>query len=335
MMNATKITILASLVLIISLPAWGATKYGDASIKKGRVIVLRSGKRLTFNSNDRNVQINHQDVVRLGQDSSMVLSTVEKATITLGSNAVLHVKSWQRREQKGFFRMLFGRMRAKISGLVGSERFNVRSATATIGVKGTEETILANVQGDVTVAVTESVVQLEGLDGKVLDVPEGFASAVVGGVTPEVTFTVTATTVASLDSEKPTADVSIQVPLGQMLVDNGVASQEQVDQSETGASEGVEIPDTATSAGVQQIKEKAVGSEEQQQATIGAKPEDSEEQRLATTEENTEETTDQQPVTIEETVEDIVDVVEEASEDAAEAAADRIFTAPVDIIFEN
>ena len=75
MMNATKITILASLVLIISLPAWGASKYGDASIKKGKVIVLRSGKRLTFNRNDRNVQINHQDVVRLGQDSSMVLST--------------------------------------------------------------------------------------------------------------------------------------------------------------------------------------------------------------------------------------------------------------------
>ena len=145
-MNATKITILASFVLILSLPAWGATKYGDASIIKGKVIVLRAGKRLTFDSNDRNVQINHQDVVRLGQDSSMVLSTVEKATITLGSNAVLHVKSWQRREQKGFFRMLFGRMRAKISGLVGNERFNVRSATATIGVKGTEETLLTNVR---------------------------------------------------------------------------------------------------------------------------------------------------------------------------------------------
>ncbi|MCZ6728500.1 MAG: FecR domain-containing protein [SAR324 cluster bacterium] len=261
MMNATKITILASFVLILSLPAWGATKYGDASINKGKVIVLRAGKRLTFDSNDRNVQINHQDVVRLGQDSSMVLSTVEKATITLGSNAVLHVKSWQRREQKGFFRMLFGRMRAKISGLVGSERFNVRSATATIGVKGTEETLLTNVQGDCVVAVSESVVQLGGLDGKVLDVPEGAASAVVGGITPQVTFTVDPATVANLDSDKPTADVSMQVPLGQTLVDNGVVTQEQIDRSETGASEGVELPEAAP-PGEEQQEEKAEEAED-------------------------------------------------------------------------
>ena len=141
-------------------------------------------------------------------------------------------------------------------------------------------------------------------------------------------------TVANLDSDKPTADVSMQVPLGQTLVDNGVVTQEQIDRSETGASEGVEVPGAVPPAGDQQIEENAVESEEQQQTTIGATVEESEEQRQATSEEAGE-SSDQQPVSIEETIEDIVDVVDQVTEDAAEAAVDRIFTAPVDIIFEN
>ena len=191
---------------------------------------------------------------------------MEKATITLGSNAVFQVKPWQRREEKGFFRMLFGRMRAKIAGLVGNERFNVHSATATIGVKGTEEIILVNVQGDATVGVTENDVTLRGIKGGELNIPEGQASGVVGGRTPGSSFAIYTPVprrtshiifvgghppgstfpigedFEDLDSPDPTSDEGFQVPLGNLLVQNGIVSQEEVDDSESGASDGVELP---------------------------------------------------------------------------------------------
>ena len=242
MNKAIKTAALTVLGIALSVPVWGAAKYGDASIQKGKLTVLREGRRLTFDESDRQVEINHLDVIRVGRNSNVVLSTIEKATITLGSNAVFQVKPWQRKEEKGFFRMLFGRMRAKISGLVGSERFSVQSATATIGVKGTEEVILVNVQGDATLGVTENEVELRGRGGGQLNVLEGAASGVVGGVTPAKSFEIDASALADLNSVGPTTDDAIRVPLGQLLVANGVVSQEQVDRSERGAREGVELP---------------------------------------------------------------------------------------------
>ena len=242
MNKAIKTAALTVLGIALSVPVWGAAKYGDASIQKGKLTVLREGRRLTYDEGDRQVEINHLDVIRVGRDSNVVLSTIEKATITLGSNAVFQVKPWQRKEEKGFFRMLFGRMRAKISGLVGNERFSVQSATATIGVKGTEEVILVNVQGDATLGVTENEVALRGLGGGQLNVLEGSASGVVLGITPTVSFVFDADVFEDLNSVGPTTDDAIRVPLGQLLVANGVVSQELVDRSERGAREGMELP---------------------------------------------------------------------------------------------
>ena len=264
MNNATKIVALAIMGIFLSAPAWAATKYGSADIAKGKITVLREGSRLTYKKGDGGVEINHLDVIRVGRDSNVVLSTVEKSTVTLGSNAVFQVKPWQRKEEKGFFRMLFGRMRAKISGLGANERFNVHTATATIGVKGTEEIILTNVQGDATVGVTESVVSLRGRGGGQLNILEGAASGTVGGRTPGKTFPITSD-FQRLDSADPTSNDAIKVPLGQLLVKNGVASQNDVDASERGTSEGVDLPDAADSRqsdGNSRLDQAAEGAQE-------------------------------------------------------------------------
>lgn len=243
MNRATTLTVLIFLGIAFSAPGWAATKYGKAHIRKGKITVLRNGSRLTFRQGNAQVTINHLDVIRVGRESSVVLSTVEKATITLGSNAVFQVKRWRRKEDKGFFRMLFGRMRARISGLGANERFNVHTATATIGVKGTEEIIFTNVQGDSTVGVTESEVALRGRGGGQLNIPQGKASGVVGGRTPSVTFGITGD-FRDLNSVSPASDEAIRVPLGKLLIKNGVVTKEEVEASERGAAEGVELPDT-------------------------------------------------------------------------------------------
>lgn len=183
-MKIMRITTLFILGVLLALPAWGATKYGDATIEKGKLTVLREGKRLVFSPADRQVSINHLDVIRLGPESSVILQTVEKATITLGSNAVLQVEPWKRREKKGLMRMLFGRFRATVTGLVGAERFNVKTSTATIGVKGTDLTGLQTPNDRTLVWVenshSQAPVALEGLIGDEKDLEVGFASAVVG-----------------------------------------------------------------------------------------------------------------------------------------------------------
>ena len=244
MSMTARLATLLSVGIVFSAPVWAATKYGNANILKGSITVLREGSRLTFKQGKDHVSINHLDVIRVGRDSGVVLSTVEKATITLGSNAVFQVEPWQRKEEKGFFRMLFGRMRAKISRLGASERFNVHTATATIGVKGTEELIFLNIQGDSTVGVTESAVSLKGRGGGQLNILQGRASGVVGGRTPTVTFEITGD-FKDLDSASPTSDEALSVPLGSLLVKYGVATKEEVEASERGAADGIELPETS------------------------------------------------------------------------------------------
>ncbi|MEE8397043.1 MAG: FecR domain-containing protein, partial [bacterium] len=183
-MKTLKLSTLLLLGLLLALPAWGATKYGDAVIKNGKLTVLREGRRMVFSPTDRQVQINHQDVIRLGSKSSAVLQTVEKATLTLGSNAVLQVEPWKRRQKTGLMKMLFGRFRATITGLTGAQRFNVKTATATIGVKGTDLTVLTTPNERVLVWVkssnSQAPVTLEGLFGDEQNLNVGFASVVVG-----------------------------------------------------------------------------------------------------------------------------------------------------------
>lgn len=250
-MNAMRFLLFTLLALSLSLPAW-AQKYGDAEIKAGKVTVLRKGSREVHRGAGKRITINHEDVIRVGRRSSMVLETTEKATITLGSNAVFQVKPWEKREKRGLFRMLFGRMRAKIGKLTGTERFNVSTATATIGVKGTEETIFSNVQGDTTVGVTESTVEVQGLRGISVAVNEGNLTGVVGGEPPGAVVPLpleVLAALANLDSTSPTSPDAVTVPLGQVLVEAGVTTQAQVDRSEQGATQGVQLPDAPGTTG--------------------------------------------------------------------------------------
>ena len=205
--------------MLLSAPAWGATKYGDAVIEEGSMTVLRDGQRSVYTPADRDVTINHQDIIRLGNGSKVVLRTVEKATLTLGSNAVLHVEPWKRDEKKGAMRMLFGRFRAVVTGLSGAERFNVRTATATIGVKGTDLTGAQTAEEDTILYVADSAkqnpVDFTGLSGKDIEIPVGYASLVSGSGRPSHPIKATddlKNELSKLDAPSPTSAEAGQLP---------------------------------------------------------------------------------------------------------------------------
>ena len=233
------ILIRTALLLMILMPAasvFAATKYGDAIIERGKMTVLREGQRMSFTVADGKTVINSSDVIRVGADSRVVLQTTEKATVTLGSNAVMQVQPWETPSNKGVFRMLFGRVRAKIVGLVANERFNMRTATATIGVKGSGHDNTVNAQGITVHSCTEHECLVTGRDGIQKVVPAGFVVvALITGTTPPVANPGLNT---GLDEDPDKA--------GSEAVDAGIVTQEQMDESN---NTDVKIDDDVTGSG--------------------------------------------------------------------------------------
>ena len=240
--------------VLFSATAWGATKYGDATIESGKMTVLREGKRLVFRAADGRVQINEQDVIRVGRKSRVVLNTPAPATLTLGSNSVLHVKPWQKRKKRGFLRMLFGRVRTSVTSIVGREAFNVRTATATIGVKGTDFITSVTAQANTSVNVADGIVGMVGPDGVEVDIPIGQISVVVGLRTTPPTRTPPEVEAAPLDAPDPTSPEALELPAQAAIIEAGIFTQEEAEQSGASpappaeAEEAADVSDAAESA---------------------------------------------------------------------------------------
>ncbi len=234
--------LLSGLLLLPAATALGAVTYGQATLAKGKMIVLRDGGRRVYRGAGVRVAILHGDVIRLGPRSNVVLETVEKSTVTLGGNAVFQVKPWRRREKRGLLRMLFGRFRAKIARLSGGERFNVSTATATIGVKGTEYIAAVPPQGDVLLLVTESVVQLAGPDGVEQNVPQGSISVVINGQpakapvpAPPAVLSILAQ--EGLDAPSPNDPAALELPAQEVLIEAGIVTRPEAEASSGGAEQ--------------------------------------------------------------------------------------------------
>lgn len=145
--------------------AWGATQYGLATVEQGEMTILREGKSLSFHASPQAVPVNERDLVRVRDASRIVLKTQDQAIMTLGANAVFQCEPWQTPDRSGTFRMLFGRFRAEVIGLAGGSRFNVKTATATIGVKGTQYAFALASNGNAAVLGLENVTTAAGRDG--------------------------------------------------------------------------------------------------------------------------------------------------------------------------
>ena len=178
-MKALKIATVLPLLLLLSGALMAATQYGEATVEQGSMTIVREGRSLQFNTVNETVPVNEEDLIRVREDSRVVLKSRENATMTLGANAVFHVKPWRAKGKTGFVRALFGRFRATIAGLVGGEQFNVKTATATIGVKGTEYLSAITSRGSTMLITTEHDPDFTGQRGPPVDVQPGEMSLVI------------------------------------------------------------------------------------------------------------------------------------------------------------
>jgi hypothetical protein len=166
--------------------ARAATKYGDALVEQGSMTIVREGRSLEYKVSANAVEVQEKDLVRVRDDSRVQLTTADKATLTLGANAIFQVEPWQSNQKQGLFRMLFGRFRASVGGLAGTERFNVKTATAVIGVKGTEYSSAVTIGGYTAVLGIDSVTTNEGSDGVEQPVTTRQVSVTASPATPAV-----------------------------------------------------------------------------------------------------------------------------------------------------
>jgi hypothetical protein len=154
-------SLVLALVFTASL-ASAQERYGDAVVEQGELTIVRQGNSLKFARASQPVPVLVQDVLRVGDNSRVVLkSTREKSTIAMGANAVFQVKPFQFQEKQGFARMLFGRFRSVVTGLVGTETVNAKTATAVIGVKGTENVTSVRPRGDTMLLGVENITSIQ------------------------------------------------------------------------------------------------------------------------------------------------------------------------------
>lgn len=238
-------TVLAAVMLVSASLAFAQDKYGDAVLQEGAMTIVRDGDNLQFDTPEERVPIFLGDVVRMRAESRAVLESREKATLTLGSNAVFQVKPWERKEEQGFARMLYGRLRSAVSGLLGGESFNMQTPTAVIGVKGTEDDIAVSNTGDTLLLGREDQVEFTGLQGPTQVVGPDVVSVVVNGLpaTPPAPIPDPVRQRFNLGAPQANAPGADSLPGEEGLVEAGIVSEGDVEEGKQEEAEEPEGPE--------------------------------------------------------------------------------------------
>ncbi len=247
--------IMTAALVLAGSAAFAATQYGLAEVEKGNLTVVREGNKLNFAAGGQPVPVVMDDVLLVQQDSRVVLRTQDKAVVTIGSNAAFQVRPWESQEKSGVLRALFGRFRVKATNLAGTE-FNLKTATATIGIKGTEYTGSVTSQGDAIILVQESTVQVAGLDGVQQPVKPDLIAVSLNGkdgatapsLPPEELRAIFGT--GQLDSPPVASVQAAALPAEAAMVKSGIISQKDLSESKLTEADfrdgGEQLPEERT-----------------------------------------------------------------------------------------
>ncbi|MFI5399916.1 MAG: FecR domain-containing protein [SAR324 cluster bacterium] len=248
-------------ILTAGAPSGWSVALGQAEITAGSLVLVRSGAKTVFASPHAPIAIEQGDVL-LVQSASQAVLKAGKGTLTLGANTVFQVQPWEFKSQTGYLRLLFGKFRASVVGLSGGESFNIKTATATIGVKGTEFAGAATAQGDVVVLVTNSVVQMTGQSGPTQSIAPG---QVVVALNAKETATAPALPPpelkadleqAKLDSPPVSAAASSNLPEETALVRTGIVTQKELFEAKLTQPDFREAPEPELEDRVPEIRYK-------------------------------------------------------------------------------
>jgi len=231
-----KIVIIFASILLFAQSASALTKYGDATINKGFLDVVRNGRTLRFTDPDRTYKILKYDVLRVGPDSMVTLDTVQNTIVKFGSNAVFQVRPWKQKKKRGYLRMLYGKalvMTRKI--FTRKDRFNLKTATAVAGVRGSGYGLEVTSNGNT---------EIEGKGGEIEFTPNysrnggtlvnpGQRSLSLNGIeATEPTAYEPEEELPGLDSVPPTAKESVEIDNKEFYIENDLADMDEFEEGE-------------------------------------------------------------------------------------------------------
>ena len=234
-MNLSKIAVILPMLLLAAGSNWAAVRYGEATIERGAMTIIREGRSLKFDQLNEEIEINEEDLIRVRPQSRVTLHSREMATIALGSNAVFHVKPWRSKGKSGFLRALFGRFRASVVALAGGEQFNVKTATATIGVKGTEYRTHVTNRGGTLLIVGDATVGFQGQQGPEVTVGADFLSLIININPPTPPAPIPPQVDAefgpdNLDSPAPNSLAGRDFPGEEGLIQAGIVTEDELNE---------------------------------------------------------------------------------------------------------
>ena len=246
---------------------------------------MRDGKRLSFTAGDNSIQILKKDVLRAGKKSLITLNTVQNTTVELGSYAIFQVRPFKISKNTGDLRMLYGKARFKTVGnaKAKSRRFRLRTATAVIGVKGTEWIQQTNSSGTTDTEVIEGIVGISIEMGVEIDVSSGHRAIALSGKKVSKPIKVKKPSVPSksiskdedqdiirqpdseatsenLDAVSPTSNDSVKIDAQDFYVDQGVFSLDDFQEAER----ETEIFDLGTQINEEKIIDEIIENVEQE-----------------------------------------------------------------------
>lgn len=165
--------ILLMVLLVLSTPTFASI--ANVSAIKGDAVILRGGQKLPIHLGDA---IEEKDQIKTSNETKVQIIFKDRTIVTIGKNTLFSVPEYvygdaktskvEFRLSKGVFKSMTGKI-----GEIAKQRFKIKTATATIGIRGT--IYIVRVQGDKTQLSTldgATYMQLNS-NGAVYDVPAG------------------------------------------------------------------------------------------------------------------------------------------------------------------
>ena len=126
--------------------AWALVQFGEAEICAGELLVVRERKRWVFRPLRAPVKIFENDILRVGRGSLVILRAGDRSLLMrLGSNSVVEVRPWRKREKRGLIRIHYGR--ADVAILARGRRVYMRTASAIFWGVFATYTVVVNADG--------------------------------------------------------------------------------------------------------------------------------------------------------------------------------------------
>ncbi len=167
-----QVVLIFFLILSAGVNVFAESAEGVISYLEGTVDVYRDGKILDWELVDIGFTVKEYDLIETGDDGVVELDVTmpsgTNAGITVQPNTSFYFEMGKNSggASRTSFKMLTGSMAYKVQKLTGGDSLNVQTASAAMGVRGTEFQVVYSPEGGVLVLCSEGKVEVADRQGQ-------------------------------------------------------------------------------------------------------------------------------------------------------------------------